>query len=199
MLHINQLSKHYGGETILSNISFSLNQGERVALVGPNGCGKTTLLRLITKQLKPTMGEIYIGSGINLGYVAQEQEVLAMDSTPYDTIQTVSTNMTQTDIRRFLHRFLFVGDEVFIKNHHLSSGQRTRLMLALLVAEGCNFLLLDEPLNHLDIKSREHFEQALTQFPGTILAVVHDRAFIKRVATNVWQVEEGTIRKEFGV
>jgi ATP-binding cassette subfamily F protein 3 len=103
--------------------------------------------------------------------------------------------MDQTDIRNFLHFFLFAGDEVFVKVSSLSFGERARLMLALLVAQGCNFLLLDEPVNHLDIPSRERFEQALGQFPGTLLAVVHDRMFIQRIATEVWELRGGEIKR----
>ena len=103
--------------------------------------------------------------------------------------------MSQTEIRNFLHFFLFSGDDVFIKISALSFGERTRLMLALLVAQGCNFLLLDEPVNHLDIPSRERFEYALSQFPGTVLAVVHDRAFIRQVATGIWKLRDGRIKQ----
>jgi ATP-binding cassette subfamily F protein 3 len=129
-----------------------------------------------------------------LGYLAQEQEVLDLDSTPFDTIRAViGPGLSQGETRRFLHQFLFAGDEVFVKIGHLSFGERARLMLARLVAQQCNFLLLDEPINHLDLPSREHFEQALLQFPGTILAVVHDRRFIERVATAVWELRAGRI------
>ena len=102
--------------------------------------------------------------------------------------------MSQTDVRSFLHFFLFAGDAVFVKIEDLSFGERARLMLALLIARGCNFLMLDEPINHLDIPSREHFEQALSQFPGTVLAVVHDRAFIRRLATGIWEMRGGQVR-----
>jgi ATP-binding cassette subfamily F protein 3 len=132
-----------------------------------------------------------------LGYFAQEQEQLDPQSTPYDTIRLNAAQMNQTEIRSFLHFFLFSGDDVFIPVSKLSYGERARLMLALLVAQGCNFLMLDEPINHLDIPSRERFEQALEQFPGTLLVAVHDRAFISRIATQVWELREGQVWQHF--
>lgn len=125
--------------------------------------------------------------------------MLAAESTPYGTIQTVADEMSQTEIRSFLHAFLFSGDEVFVKNGNLSFGERARLMLARLIAQGCNFLVLDEPINHLDIPGRERFEQALTNFSGTVLAVVHDRTFIRRIATGVWELREGKVRERFNI
>jgi ATPase subunit of ABC transporter with duplicated ATPase domains len=185
----------FGDQPLFSNVTLTLTHGQRIALIGPNGAGKTTLLRIIAGELSPTAGQVRLGAGVKLGYVAQEQETLDPDLTPYDTIRAEAVNMDQTEIRRFLHFFLFAGDDVFVKVGDLSFGERARLMLALLVAQGCNFLLLDEPINHLDIPSRERFEEALFQFPGTVLAVVHDRAFIHRLATDIWEMREGQIRQ----
>jgi len=162
-------------------------------LIGPNGCGKTTLARLIQGELAPVAGRVRLGAGVRLGYYAQEQETLDPASTPYDTIRAAAA-MDQTEVRTFLHYFLFAGDEVFHPVSSLSFGERARLALARLVARGCNFLLLDEPINHLDIPSRTRFEQALTAFEGTVLAIVHDRYFIERFATGVWSIEQETIR-----
>ena len=184
----------FGDQPLFSNVTLTLSHGQRIALIGPNGAGKTTLLRLIAGELTPTAGQVRLGAGVKLGYAAQEQEILDPNLTPYDTIRAEAINMDQTEIRRFLHFFLFAGNDVFVKVSDLSFGERARLMLALLVAQGCNFLLLDEPINHLDIPSRERFEQALGQFPGTVLAVVHDRAFIRRVATGTWEMREGRVR-----
>lgn len=193
VLRLENVSMAFERRPLFSNVNLTLNHGQRVALIGPNGTGKTTLLRLIAGELEPTAGQVQLGAGVKLGYAAQEQEILDPDSTPYDTIRAEVTDMTQADVRTFLHFFLFAGDEVFVKIGRLSFGERTRLMLALLVARGCNFLLLDEPVNHLDIPSRERFEQALSQFPGTVLAVVHDRTFIRRVAGGVWELRAGRI------
>jgi ATP-binding cassette subfamily F protein 3 len=184
----------FDGNLLFEDVTLTLTHGQRVVLIGPNGTGKTTLLRIITGDLTPTSGEVKLGAGVKLGYLAQEQEILEPELNPYETIRSVAENMNQTEIRTFLHSFLFAGDEVFIQNSNLSFGERARLMLALLVAQGCNFLLLDEPVNHLDIPSRERFEEALSQFPGTILAVVHDRAFIQRVATGIWELRDKQIK-----
>jgi ATP-binding cassette subfamily F protein 3 len=194
VLRLENLAMGFGERMLFSDVNLTLTQGQRIAFIGPNGMGKTTLLRLITGELAPTNGAIHIGSGVKMGYASQEQELLKSNLTPYDTIRAEVDNMDQTDIRRFLHFFLFAEDEVFIKVGDLSFGERARLMLALLVAQGCNFLLLDEPVNHLDIPSRERFEQALLQFPGTVLAVVHDRMFIQNVATGIWELREGRIQ-----
>jgi ATP-binding cassette subfamily F protein 3 len=171
-----------------------LRQGERVALVGPNGAGKTTLLRLITAELKPTAGRIRLGSNVRLGYAAQEQETLDETQNGLQTIRAVAP-LGETEARSFLHYFLFASDDVFVPVGDLSYGERARLALATLVARGCNLLLLDEPINHLDIPSRERFEQAMRAYEGTVVAVVHDRYFIERFATALWVVEKGSVRR----
>jgi ATP-binding cassette subfamily F protein 3 len=162
-------------------------------LIGPNGAGKTTLLKLIMGQLQPWAGEIRLGRGVRIGYMAQEQENLDAKSTPLSALRRAAP-FDETDARSFLHYFLFAGDEVFTPIGRLSFGERSRLSLALLAAQGCNLLLLDEPVNHLDIDSRERFEQAILRFEGTVLAVVHDRYFIERLATRVWVMEGEAIR-----
>jgi len=183
----------YDGVPLASGISQVLRAGERVVLIGPNGAGKTTLLRVIAGQLAPLAGEVRLGTNVKLGYYAQEQETLDPRSTPFETIATVAS-MSETDVRSFLHYFLFTGDDVFVPVETLSYGERARLVLARLVATGCNFLMLDEPINHLDIPSRANFEQAMQAFEGTVLAVVHDRYFIRRFATRIWALREGTLR-----
>ncbi len=195
VLSLENLGMAFAERVLFGDVNLTLTHGQRVALIGPNGEGKTTLLRLIAGELTPTAGQARLGSGVKLGYFTQEQERLDPASTPYDTIRAAAVNMSQTEVRSFLHFFLFAGDEAFVQIGSLSYGERARLMLALLVAQGCNFLLLDEPVNHLDIPSRERFEEALSQFPGTILAVVHDRAFIRRVATDVWEMRQGRVKE----
>jgi len=164
-----------------------------VALIGRNGSGKTTLARTLAGQLPPLGGRLRLGANVRLGYFSQEQELLRPELNALTTLQQFS-RQPETDLRNFLHYFLFAGDEVFIPVAQLSYGERARLALATLVAQGRNFLLLDEPINHLDIASRERFEQALTHFEGTCLVIAHDRYFIARYATQVWQVEGDTIR-----
>jgi ATPase subunit of ABC transporter with duplicated ATPase domains len=194
VMRLQDVSVAFGREPLFREVNVTLTHGQRIALIGPNGAGKTTLLRVIAGQLPPGTGSVYLGAGIIPGLMAQEQEILDPETNPYDVLRAIAPTMDQTETRAFLHRFLFAGDEVFLPVRQLSFGQRARLMLARLVARGCNLLLLDEPINHLDIPSREAFEEALIQFPGSVLAVVHDRAFIRRVATGVWEMREGRVR-----
>ena len=174
---------------LLAGLNLAIRAGQRVVLTGPNGAGKTTLLRTIAGRLPPLAGRARLGASVRLGYMSQEQELLDLRATPLATILGVAA-MTETEARSFLHYFLFEGEDALRPIAELSFGERSRLSLAKLVAEGSTFLLLDEPINHLDIPSRTRFEEALTGFPGTILAVVHDRYFIERFATDIWLVEE---------
>lgn len=194
VLILEGLSKRFDDLTLFEDVNLTLRQGERVALVGPNGCGKTTLLRLIAGQEPPSAGAVRLGSNVRLGYFSQEQEQLDPQHTPLEAVQRAAS-ISQTEARTFLHRFLFAGDEVFTPIGSLSFGERSRLTLATLVLSGCNLLLLDEPVNHLDIPSREQFERALAAYEGTVLAVVHDRYFVDRFATAVWAMAGGTVRR----
>ncbi len=192
VLTITDLRAGYGQRVVLNQVNLHLRFGDRTALIGPNGSGKTTLLRCITGQLTPWAGEVRLGRGVRLGYMAQEQETLDLAATPLALIREAAP-LNETEARSFLHYFLFAGDEVFVPVEQLSFGERSRLALALLAVRGCNFLLLDEPINHLDIPSRESFERAMARFEGTVLAVVHDRYFIERFATALWSVEGGEV------
>jgi len=183
----------YNGVPLFAGATETLRAGERVALVGPNGAGKTTLLRVILGELAPLAGRVRLGTNVKVGYYAQEQETLEPDSTPLETVRAVAA-LSETEVRSFLHYFLFAGDDVFVPVRALSYGERARLVLARLVATGCNFLVLDEPINHLDIPSRARFEQAMTAFTGTVLAVVHDRYFIREFATRIWTIADGQLR-----
>lgn len=183
-----------GHPALLSGVNFEIQAGQRIAVTGPNGAGKTSLVRTLAGRLDPLSGSLQRGSNVRFGYMAQEQELLDPALSPLQTIQRVSS-FNETEARHFLHFFLFSGDDPLRPNGQMSYGERARLELALLVAQGCTFLLLDEPINHLDIPSRARFEQALAKFEGTVLAVVHDRYFIERFATDVWVVENGEIHK----
>ena len=192
VLTVSGLTVGYGERTVLHDVDLHLRFGDRVALIGANGSGKTTLLRCITGDLTPWDGEVRLGRGVRLGYMAQEQETLDLGATALQLIRDAAP-LNQTEARSFLHYFLFAGDEVFTPVGRLSYGERSRLALALLAVRGCNFLLLDEPINHLDIPSRESFERAMARFEGTVLAVVHDRYFIERFAATLWTVEDGEV------
>jgi ATP-binding cassette, subfamily F, member 3 len=179
---------------LLADINVFIRAGQRVVLTGANGSGKTTFIRTVVGKIPPLMGSFRLGGATKLGYMAQEQELLNPSFNAVQTIQAVSNN-NETETRNFLHYFLFKGDAALRPISELSFGERARLQLALLIAQGCTFLILDEPINHLDIPSRERFEEALENFNGTILAVVHDRSFIERFATDVWVAKDGKIYK----
>jgi ATP-binding cassette subfamily F protein 3 len=193
VLILDGLTVGYGDRSLISGIDLVLRYGERVVLNGANGCGKTTLLRTIAGQIISLAGQARLGSNVIVGFMTQEQEELDPHQNPMSIIQHAAP-FSDTRARSFLAFYLFTGDDVFTPVSNLSYGERSRLALARLVAQGCNFLLLDEPINHLDIPSRTRFEQALTHFEGTILAVLHDRFFIQGFATQIWEVDGGRIR-----
>lgn len=184
-----------GQRPLLAGLNLTVQGGQRIVLTGPNGSGKTTLLRTIAGHVPPLAGRVRLGASVKMGIMTQEQRLLNPGLSALETIQGAAP-LNETDARSFLHYFLFSDDEPLKPTAELSFGERARLALALLVAQGCNFLLLDEPINHLDIPSRSRFEEALAQFEGTTLAVVHDRAFIERFASDVWLVEGQGIRHQ---
>ena len=177
------------GEPLLQGVSVELGSRERVALLGANGTGKTTLLRTLAGALPPLTGAVRRSPAAQVGYLAQEQELLDPASTAVATIGAAGP-AAETEVRSFLHLFLFSGDDVLRPIAQLSYGERARLSLALLVARGATVLLLDEPLNHLDIDSRERFETALDQFAGAVVVVSHDRYFVDRYAATRWEIRE---------
>src|SRR5579859_7629078 len=192
VLALEGVSKSFAGRLLFRDVEAELRQGERVALLGPNGSGKTTLLRLISGQLAPDAGRVRLGASVRPGYFAQEQEGLIGSQTALEAVRAVAA-LSETEARSFLHLFLFAGDAVFTPVAQLSYGERARLVLARLVLSGVNFLLLDEPLNHLDIPSRQQFEAALANFAGTVLAVVHDRYFVESFAERIWAIQDGRL------
>jgi len=195
VLALQGLSVGYAaGTPLLEGLRLEVTAGTRIVITGPNGSGKTTLLRTIAGKLPPLDGRVYQGPSVNLGFMTQEQSGLDPNLTPLKTVRQAFDN--ETKARTFLGYFLFSGDEPLQPNKQLSYGQRARLALAKMIVAGCNVLLLDEPINHLDIPAREQFEEALSSFEGTVLAVLHDRYFISRFASEIWWVEDGGIRRE---
>ena len=196
VLALKDLDVGYNKELpLLLNLNLYLQANQRIAFTGPNGSGKTTLLKTIAGKIPPLNGYVRLGSTVKFGYMAQEQENLDPELNALETIQSVAP-FNQTETRNFLHYYLFSGDDPLRPIKQLSYGERSRLMLASLVSQGCNFLLLDEPINHLDIPSREQFENALRRFEGTVLAVVHDRYFIQEYATEVWIINNQDIQRQ---
>jgi ATP-binding cassette subfamily F protein 3 len=179
---------------LLSNLNLRIRAGQRIALTGLNGSGKTTLIRTIAGNLPFLEGSMKLGTSVKPGYMAQEQELLDPNLNALQTIQTVAL-FNETEARNFLHYFQFEDDDPLRPTRDLSFGERSRLQLGLLVAQGCTFILLDEPINHLDIPSRTRFEKALNSYKGTILAALHDRYFIERFATEIWNIKDGGIEK----
>jgi ATP-binding cassette subfamily F protein 3 len=192
VLVLDHLTIGYGSTPILKDLNAVIRYGDRVALSGENGSGKTTLLRTVVGILPPLSGRCRLGASVIPGFLTQEQENLRPEENALLTLQRTAS-LPETDARAYLHKYLFANDDVFTPVKNLSWGQRVRLSLACLVAGGCNFLLLDEPLNHLDLPSRAQFERALADFDGTIFAVTHDRYFTARFASHLWQIKDGQL------
>ena len=197
-LEVRELSKSFEGKTVFRNLSFKLRTGDRVALIGPNGVGKSTLFRILTHQLNPDHGSVRFGVNIDIGYYDQHQQNLNPQNTILDEVWNAFPKLEQTRIRSALGLFLFTGDEVFEKIEKLSGGERGRVALTKLMLQQDNLLLLDEPTNHLDMDSREVLEDALRDFPGTILAISHDRYFINRFAEKVMVMEQDGVTEYLG-
>ena len=191
VLEITGLSKRYGEQVLFSGQSFRIRRGERVALIGANGTGKTTLLRILTGSAQADNGDFRLGTNVKIGYYDQEQAQFQMDHSLFEEISDAFPSLSGTSIRNMLAAFLFTGDSVFAPISTLSGGERGRLSLAKLMLSGANFLLLDEPTNHLDITSREILEDALCAYAGTVLYVSHDRYFINRTATRILELSGG--------
>lgn len=187
-----EIAKTYGtGEekrTLFSNVSFDIKRGERICIIGPNGTGKTTLLKMIMSEIPPTSGHIKVGHNIVFGYYDQQQSMLNETSTVLEEMRDAYSLYSDTQLRGLLGRFLFKNDDVFKQISALSGGERARLALLKLMLSGANVLILDEPTNHLDIASKEVFEDALLDFPGTCVIVSHDRYLLNKVPTSIYEL-----------
>ena len=191
VLEVRGLSMRFGERKLFEELSFLVKRQERVLIVGPNGCGKSTLIKLLLGRLAPTSGVIETGYHVEIGYYDQENQNLTPENTVLDELWNAYPQKTETEIRNTLGLFRFTGEDVFKTVSVLSGGERARLTLAKLILSRMNLLILDEPTNHLDIDSREALEQALEKFDGTVIAVSHDRYLIERLATRILEIKPG--------
>ena len=198
VLTVHNLSKSFDQKKLFWDINFEIKRGERVAIIGDNGTGKTTLLKIINGLLEPDTGEVIYGSNVSVAYYDQEHQVLHMDKTLFDELSDTYPDMTNTQIRNILAAFLFTGEDVYKKIADLSGGERGRVSLVKLMLSKANFLLLDEPTNHLDIVSKDVLENALNNFPGTVCYVSHDRYFINKTATRILDLTENRLLNYIG-
>lgn len=198
VLTIEDLEKTYDGSLLFTHLNLDIKRGEHVAIIGKNGTGKTTILKIINDLVMPECGIIRLGTNVEIGYYDQEHHVLHMDKTIFDEISDDYPDLTNTRIRSTLAAFLFTGDDVFKKIESLSGGERGRVSLAKLMLSTANFLILDEPTNHLDIVSKEILEQALNHYEGTVLYVSHDRYFINQTAHRILDLENGVLTNYLG-
>ena len=198
VLTVSHLSKSFGSNHLFDDISFEIKRGERVALIGANGTGKTTILKIINGIIDADSGTCRLGANVTCGYYDQEHQVLDMNKTIFDEIQDTYPDMNNTKVRNVLAAFLFTDDDVFKRIGELSGGERGRVHLARLMLSNANFLLLDEPTNHLDMASKEILESALNKYTGTCFFVSHDRYFINTVATRILDLRNNTITNYIG-
>ena len=198
VLDITNLSKSFGHTHLFSNVSMSIKRGEHVAIIGDNGTGKTTLLKILNGITEADEGEIKLGSRVTIGYYDQEHHVLDDSKTIFDEISDAYPNMNNTQIRNVLAAFLFTGDDVLKRIGSLSGGEKGRVSLAKLMLSEANFIILDEPTNHLDIASKEILEQAINSYEGTLLYVSHDRYFINRTADRILELKSNCFTEFLG-
>lgn len=198
VIKVERLAKSFDGNRLFEEVDFSIFRGERVALIGNNGTGKTTILKIINEMLPADAGEITLGTNVHIGYYDQEHQVLHAEKTLFEEISDDYPHLTNTQIRNVLAAFLFTNDDVFKRIGDLSGGERGRVSLAKLMLSEANFLILDEPTNHLDITSKEILEHALIHYEGTVFFVSHDRYFINRTATRVLELHERQVLNYIG-
>ena len=198
VLQLSELSKSFGEKHLFHDLTLHVRAGDRVALIGPNGVGKSTLIKIVVGEEKPDTGFIRYGSNVDIGYYDQHQSTLHNDKTVLDEVWDRFPQMEQSNVRGALGMFLFTGDDVFKPIHTLSGGEKGRVALTALMLRKDNLLLLDEPTNHLDMDSREVLEDALADFGGTIITVSHDRYFINRIANRIIEMQPNGVTEYIG-
>ncbi len=198
VLSVDSLGKSFPNQVLFTDVSFEIKRGEHIAVIGDNGTGKTTLLKILNQVLPADTGTFTLGTNVEIGYYDQEHHVLHMEKTIFDEISDDYPELTNTRIRNMLAAFLFTGDDVFKRIGDLSGGERGRVSLAKLMLSRANFLILDEPTNHLDITSKEILEKALNDYTGTLLYVSHDRYFINQTATRILELVNHTFVNYIG-
>ncbi|SHJ67665.1 ABC-F family ATP-binding cassette domain-containing protein [Paramaledivibacter caminithermalis] len=198
VLKVNALSKSFDNQTLFQNISFNIYRNERVALIGPNGIGKTTLFKILLNKLNYDSGDIVLGHNVFIGYYDQEQENLNPNNNLIDEICNENPKISIPEARNLLAAFLFTGDDVFKEVGNLSGGEKSRLSLLKLMLSSANFILLDEPTNHLDLPSKEVLEDALLEYDGTIFTISHDRYFLNKIATKILEISQDGIKEYLG-
>ncbi len=198
VLTVTDLKKQYESRCLFQHLSFEIKRGERVAILGDNGTGKTTILKIVNGLVQADGGQVRVGSNVTIGYYDQEQQVLEDSNTLFQEMQNSYPDLNNTRIRNVLAAFLFTGEDVFKRIGDLSGGERGRVSLAKLMLSGCNFLILDEPTNHLDMESREILENALNAYEGTVLYVSHDRYFVNKTAGRILELRENSFHQYLG-
>ena len=198
VLHIENMAKSYGDKSLFSNLNLDLKRGEKVALIGENGRGKTTLFKIIIDKVEADKGVKVLGTNVNVGYYDQEQSDLNLDKTIIDEVWDDFPNLTTSKLRSYLASFLFTGDDVFKVINTLSGGEKCRINLLKLILSKSNLLLLDEPTNHLDIISREALEDAILEYDGTLMVISHDRYFLNKVISRILELKEDGVSEYLG-
>lgn len=198
MITVNDISVHFGGTTLFSEVSFAINENDKIALMGKNGAGKSTMIKALMKEFAPDSGKVEIGHNAQIGYFAQNQaSLLDENMTVYETIDTIAVGDIRTQIKNLLGAFMFSGDDTTKKVKVLSGGEKTRLAMIKLLLEPVNVLILDEPTNHLDMKTKDIIKDALKEFDGTLILVSHDRDFLDGLAEKVFEFGHKRVKEHF--
>lgn len=198
VLEIKDLSKSFGDHLVFHDLNAFVYKNDKIGLIGPNGVGKSTLFKIIAKEIPASSGEVKIGSNVDIAFFYQELDNLSLDKTVMDEIWDEFPKLEHFQIRKYLAEFLFVGDDIFKSVEELSGGERGRLSLLKIMLKGANFLVLDEPTNHLDIDSKEILEDALLKYEGTVLSISHDRYFLNKTVDKIFEMKEDGINTFLG-